>query len=42
LPCTATNKILKRELISRGTDPDGRVLWRRDAAGFKAVTDCGL
>jgi fatty-acyl-CoA synthase len=40
LPSTATNKILKRELISRGTDPDGRVLWRRDAAGFKVVADC--
>jgi fatty-acyl-CoA synthase len=42
LPCTATNKILKRELIGRGTDPDGRLLWRRDEIGFKVVTDCEL
>ncbi len=29
LPTTATNKILKRELVTRGVDPDGRVLWKR-------------
>lgn len=34
LPSTATNKILKRELIARGTDPAGRTLWRRDGAKF--------
>jgi fatty-acyl-CoA synthase len=34
LPSTATNKILKRELITRGIDPDGRVLWRRDGTTF--------
>jgi fatty-acyl-CoA synthase len=38
LPSTATNKILKRELIGLGVDPDGRVLWKRDgiAAGTRA------
>ncbi|MDT4999267.1 MAG: fatty-acyl-CoA synthase, partial [Mycobacterium sp.] len=36
LPSTATNKILKRELIGLGVDPDGRVLWKRD--GIAAVT----
>jgi len=38
LPSTATNKILKRELISLGVAPDGRVLWKRDgiAAGTRA------
>ena len=30
LPTTATNKILKRELIARGANPDGGVLWTRD------------
>jgi fatty-acyl-CoA synthase len=34
LPSTATNKILKRELIARGVDPDGRVLWKRDGSSF--------
>jgi fatty-acyl-CoA synthase len=36
LPSTATNKILKRELIARGVDPAGRVLWKRDGTGFAA------
>jgi fatty-acyl-CoA synthase len=38
LPSTATNKILKRELIGLGVAPDGRVLWKRDgiAAGTRA------
>ncbi|MDA4105670.1 acyl-CoA synthetase [Mycobacterium holsaticum DSM 44478] len=35
LPSTATNKILKRELIARGTDPGGRTLWRRDGGKFR-------
>jgi fatty-acyl-CoA synthase len=35
LPSTATNKILKRELIARGADPDGRVLWQREGNSFK-------
>ncbi len=34
LPSTATNKILKRELVARGTDPAGRVLWKRNGATF--------
>jgi len=34
LPSTATNKILKRELIVRGVDPAGRVLWKRGGAVF--------
>ncbi len=31
LPTTATNKVLKRELTSRGATPEGGVLWTRDA-----------
>lgn len=34
LPTTATNKILKRELVATGTDPAGRVLWHRDGTRF--------
>jgi fatty-acyl-CoA synthase len=34
LPSTATNKILKRELVALGADPVGRVLWRRDGAAY--------
>lgn len=34
LPTTATNKILKRELVAMGTDPAGRVLWHRDGTRF--------
>ena len=30
LPTTATNKILKRELSARGTNPGTGVLWTRD------------
>ena len=30
LPTTATNKVLKRELIARGATPVGGVLWTRD------------
>ncbi|MCV7419940.1 AMP-binding protein [Mycobacterium yunnanensis] len=37
LPSTATNKILKRELVALGVDPTGRVLWRRDRTGFAPV-----
>jgi fatty-acyl-CoA synthase len=29
LPCTATNKILKRELTARGASPEGGLLWIR-------------
>jgi fatty-acyl-CoA synthase len=37
LPSTATNKILKRELIARGVEPDGRVLWKREGSSFHAA-----
>ncbi|GAT09391.1 AMP-binding protein [Mycolicibacterium novocastrense] len=37
LPSTATNKILKRELVARGVTPDGRTLWRRDGSRFLPV-----
>ena len=37
LPTTATNKILKRELIARGVDPVGRTLWKRDRTSFHAM-----
>jgi fatty-acyl-CoA synthase len=36
LPSTATNKILKRELIGLGTEHDGRVMWERNGLGFQA------
>jgi len=35
LPSTATNKILKRELVARGTDVDEGVLWRRDGKAYR-------
>ena len=35
LPSTATNKILKRELVARGVDPAGGVLWKRDGTGLR-------
>lgn len=34
LPSTATNKILKRELVSYGATPPGGVLWRRDGSRY--------
>jgi fatty-acyl-CoA synthase len=34
LPATATNKVLKRELVARGAVADGRVLWRRDGRRY--------
>lgn len=37
LPSTATNKILKRELVALGTEPAGRVLWKRDGKTFHAL-----
>ncbi|MBJ7340622.1 fatty-acid--CoA ligase FadD1 [Mycolicibacterium sp.] len=39
LPSTATNKILKRELIGLGVDPSGRVVWRRDGTSFSPSAD---
>ena len=35
LPSTATNKILKRELVARGLQVSGGVMWKRDAAGYR-------
>ncbi|GFG51426.1 acyl-CoA synthetase [Mycolicibacterium agri] len=35
LPSTATNKILKRELVNYGTTPPGGVLWKRDGSRFE-------
>ncbi len=37
LPTTATNKVLKRELIARGARPDGGVLWTRVGRGNSYV-----
>ena len=34
LPSTATNKILKRELVALGTDPQGRLIWRREGSTY--------
>ncbi|BBZ68231.1 acyl-CoA synthetase [Mycolicibacterium insubricum] len=34
LPSTATNKILKRELIARGSAADGRALWHRHGRAY--------
>jgi len=34
LPSTATNKILKRELIALGAEPNGRELWKRDGSKY--------
>jgi fatty-acyl-CoA synthase len=36
LPATATNKILKRELVGFGTTPPGGVLWKRDGTAFES------
>jgi fatty-acyl-CoA synthase len=38
LPTTATNKILKRELVAQGPTPQGGVLWKRDATGFQVLS----
>ena len=35
LPTTATNKILKRELVAQGTTPPGGLLWKRDGTSFQ-------
>ncbi|MEE6168188.1 MULTISPECIES: fatty-acid--CoA ligase FadD1 [unclassified Mycolicibacterium] len=37
LPTTATNKILKRELVALGADPAGRVLWQRDGTAYARI-----
>jgi len=33
LPATATNKVLKRELVARGANPAGGQLWTREPRG---------
>lgn len=38
LPSTATNKILKRELVAYGTNPPGGLLWRRDGHRYEATS----
>ncbi|RDH78009.1 acyl-CoA synthetase [Mycolicibacterium moriokaense] len=37
MPTTATNKILKRELVSYGTTPTGGLLWKRDGTRYQPV-----
>jgi fatty-acyl-CoA synthase len=37
LPSTATNKILKRELVAMGTEPRGRLLWKRDRTTYRVA-----
>ncbi|MBI5338022.1 MAG: AMP-binding protein [Mycolicibacterium rufum] len=37
LPSTATNKVLKRELVALGAKPAGRRLWRRDGRTYSEV-----
>ncbi|KMO67095.1 fatty-acid--CoA ligase FadD1 [Mycolicibacterium chlorophenolicum] len=37
LPSTATNKVLKRELVALGAEPAGRRLWRRDGRTYSEV-----
>ncbi|MDZ4265842.1 MAG: fatty-acid--CoA ligase FadD1 [Mycobacterium sp.] len=39
LPSTATNKVLKRELVAMGVRPAGRVLWKRDGETYR-IADC--
>jgi fatty-acyl-CoA synthase len=38
LPSTATNKILKRELIALGAAPQGRYIWKRDGQSYTPWT----
>ncbi|AFM18510.1 acyl-CoA synthetase (AMP-forming)/AMP-acid ligase II [Mycolicibacterium chubuense NBB4] len=38
LPSTATNKVLKREMIAMGTNPEGRLLWTRDGRTYRIVS----
>ncbi|HMZ13667.1 MAG TPA: acyl-CoA synthetase, partial [Mycobacterium sp.] len=33
LPATATNKVVKRELVARGANPSGGRLWTREPRG---------
>ena len=38
LPSTATNKVVKRELIAMGVQLAGRVLWRRDGHTYRNMS----
>ncbi|CAN3130123.1 Acyl-CoA synthetase [Mycobacterium sp. smrl_JER01] len=38
LPSTATNKVLKRELIAMGAQPAGRTLWTREGKSYRVAT----
>ena len=38
LPATATNKVLKRELVAMGVEPAGRRIWRRDGRTYGEVS----
>jgi fatty-acyl-CoA synthase len=38
LPTTATNKILKRELVAQGTSPQSGVLWKREGTSFQVLS----
>jgi fatty-acyl-CoA synthase len=38
LPTTATNKILKRELVAKGPTPQGGELWTRDGTGYRVLS----
>ena len=35
LPSTATNKVVKRELVAMGVEPAGRTLWKRDGTTYR-------
>lgn len=37
LPSTATNKVLKRELVAMGAEPPGGRLWKRDGRTYRTV-----
>ena len=37
LPSTATNKVVKRELIAMGVQPTGRMLWKRDGRTYRNI-----
>lgn len=39
LPATATNKVLKRELVAMGAVPAGRTVWRRDGRTYSEATE---
>ncbi|OBB61195.1 acyl-CoA synthetase [Mycobacterium sp. 852013-51886_SCH5428379] len=42
LPSTATNKILKRELVGLGAEPNGRLLWKRSGSAYTLHPDAAV